>query len=360
MKQSFDEFYDDVKKQYGDEIVEESNRVASAKKDIIKGYFKSPAFWIVLCIYIVWFLLGIVVSVLTAVRNPVSSVSITISITTILVSSFSLLVHASIALLITGVIYYVIKSNKIKKELSNKYKYIVYSKMLGNFYEGLGLLDEKERASFAGYNWKSIYDNYFKIEAYNRSYIGDVFVAKKNDKVKLQGSELTLQYHTSDSKGHSHTRLIFKGLLCELFLDKSINGDVQVNRNQIKSASGFLGSKVVKQKYKKKIEMDSRDFEEKFEVFASNGVLAMQILTAEIMQDLIDLYDKTHFDFAVVNDRIYFRINAPELFELNTSIFSNNISNIDNLKGKLKENYEIVNNAFDIINKIEKLVNERF
>ena len=142
-------------------------------------------------------------------------------------------------------------------------------------------------------------------------------------------------------------------------LDKNINGDVQVNRNEIKSAKGFLGSKVVKQKYKNKIEMDSRDFEEKFEVFASNGVLAMQILTAEIMQDLIDLYDKTKFDFAVVNDRIYFRINAPELFELNTSIFSNDISNLDNLKGKMKENYEIVDRAFGIINKIENLINER-
>ena len=32
MKQSFEEFFNDVKKQYGDEIVEESNRVASAKK----------------------------------------------------------------------------------------------------------------------------------------------------------------------------------------------------------------------------------------------------------------------------------------------------------------------------------------
>ena len=105
--------------------------------------------------------------------------------------------------------------------------------------------------------------------------------------------------------------------------------------------------------------MDSRDFEEKFEVFASNGVLAMQILTAEIMQDLIDLYGKTEFDFAVVNNKIYFRINAPELFEL-TSLFSNNVSNLENLKGKLKTNYEIIDNVFNIVNKIEGLVNERF
>ena len=57
------------------------------------------------------------------------------------------------------------------------------------------------------------------------------------------------------------------------------------------------------------IQKRGKYYQYKFEVFASDGVLAMQILTAEIMQDLINLYDKTHFDFAVVNDRIYFRIN---------------------------------------------------
>ena len=156
--------------------------------------------------------------------------------------------------------------------------------------------------------------------------------------------------------------MLFKGLVCELNLDKNTNCEIQVNRNKIKTGKGFLGSKVIKEKYKNKIEMDSHEFEERFEVFSNNGVKAMQILTADIMQDLINLYDKTNFDFAIINNKLYFKINTPELFELDTFrlIRISNGSEADRLKMNLKSNYDIVDNAFSIINKIEGLINERF
>jgi hypothetical protein len=57
--------------------------------------------------------------------------------------------------------------------------------------------------------------------------------------------------------------------------------------------------------------MDSVTFSKEFNVLASDKVLAMQLLTHDIMDKLLALansLDKIRFEFRIVNDKMYFRI----------------------------------------------------
>ena len=177
MKQSFEEIYEEIKNTYGDDIEKESKNLNEARKGIVKSYFKSIPFWVILCIYIFWFVIGIVgIALKEAYTRSTMG-----AIMTIAISIPSLLMHAAFIEFIAGIIYYVVKSSKIKNELNNKYKYLVFDKMLGNFYDGLRLVNNQERMSYSSFDWKSIYNKYFKIEAYNRTRVGDKIARNRNN-----------------------------------------------------------------------------------------------------------------------------------------------------------------------------------
>ena len=62
--------------------------------------------------------------------------------------------------------------------------------------------------------------------------------------------------------------------------------------------------------------MDSEEFEKIFDVFSKDKILAMQILTADVMESLIKFKNKYDIDFEIVlmNNNIYLRFFVSNMF----------------------------------------------
>ena len=106
--------------------------------------------------------------------------------------------------------------------------------------------------------------------------------------------------------------------------------------------------------YDNKMEMDSSEFEKEFNVFASDRIKCMQILTADIMEQIIEFKEKTNkkFDIYINDDKIYLRFHKNYLFE--PKYKANEILD----KKSLKSYYDILNFTCELTNKIIKVINE--
>ena len=70
-------------------------------------------------------------------------------------------------------------------------------------------------------------------------------------------------------------------------MHKSIMGDLRITQN---------GSLM----FDKKLEMDSSEFEKYFDVQASNQIIGMQLLTTDVMEELVDFENKTKMKFDII------------------------------------------------------------
>ena len=109
MKQNFEEFFDDVKKQYGDQIIEESKRISDRRNEIIKSFFKSPAFLSVAGLYIVLLLMKIIPSWITAINKPGADAvgekvgQVIFAIFAAIITSGVFIIHGAIICFIVGI-----------------------------------------------------------------------------------------------------------------------------------------------------------------------------------------------------------------------------------------------------------------
>lgn len=157
-------------------------------------------------------------------------------------------------------------------------------------------------------------------------------------------AEVHTERRSEDSEGNTTYHTEFYGIAGEMQLKKNISSRMYIRRN------GFLGNF-----NKNKVKMDMSEFEKYFDVEASDKILAVRILTADVMTEIIELYKKFKYSFEIhiINNTIYIRMSTGEVFE--PSIFKNS------MEYKTIEKYYLVLNAimniskhiYDIINEIE-------
>ena len=99
--------------------------------------------------------------------------------------------------------------------------------------------------------------------------------------------------------------------------------------------------------------MDSEEFEKSFDVLSENKILAMQILTADVMESLISFKNKYDIDFEIVlmNNKIYLRFFVSNMFE--PQIFGNSMD-----KELIYTYYIILDFVVEITEKINKVIND--
>ena len=102
------------------------------------------------------------------------------------------------------------------------------------------------------------------------------------------------------------------------------------------------------------IELDSQEFEEKFDVYASNKIVAFQLLTSDVMSLLNDFYKYINetFEIIIKNDNIYIRIWGCDSF--NTPLIKDN--ELD--KEHIYNHYKTINFILNISSKLVELINE--
>ena len=155
-------------------------------------------------------------------------------------------------------------------------------------------------------------------EGFDRFHSEDLVIAplRIQDEVKtfITFSEVHTERISTDSDGNTTYSTVFHGLAGSFLLPKSIGTSVYIRSNG--RISRFN---------KNKVDMDMSEFEKLFDVECEDKILAMRILTADVMTEMVELYQKYKYKFeiSIINDTVYMRLRTGPVFE--PSVFGNSM-----------------------------------
>ena len=273
------------------------------------------------------------------------SIIVTIIILIAMINSigfdFMLILPTIIMIIFVNLIIFVISMffRKKQREYGKIFKNVIIKKLINNFYNDVEYFPNKQMPS-------RIYDEPNYNEYYNRYYSDDYIEAKINNEHDIEMAEVkTQEVETeTDSDGNTHTTTTtkFHGIFAKIVIDKSINSELRIEQN----GRYFLS--------KKRLEMDSSEFEKYFDVSATNKIIGMQLLTADVMEELINFINKTNmrYDIVINNNNIYLRFHCGTMFEagsIKKGVVDKNI---------IQKYFYMLNFIYNLSDKIIKLINE--
>ena len=319
----FDELYQELLKLHNNELAEVLEEVKKEKKKLNKII-------LILCVIID-------VTIFKYFIFPYSQLiklNFGLSMTTILPTILGMGVVDVLAYVLIHGIF-----GKKQREYKQQYKKILIERIINNFYTDLEYFPQKEMHQY-------IYDEVKYNEYYNRYNSEDYFEAKINGEYSVQIAEIVTKKvetrRTPDGSTHTTTTEIFNGLFAKIEIDKSINSELKIMQN----GKMFFDSK--------RLKMDSSEFEKYFDVKATNQIIGMQILTADVMEELINFQDQTHikYDISIINNNLYLRFHCGGIFE------PKNIGRGELDNKSLEEYFGILNFTYNLSNKLIKLIKE--
>ncbi len=231
-------------------------------------------------------------------------------------------------------------ASKIKESPTYKYKKLFKEKiivpLITNVFEGATYSPEagwtREQYKEAGYrDW---------IDRYSSE---DLIVApmklKEGVETKMEFCEVHTEREDRDSDGNTSYVTIFYGLASKMKIDKNIGTDVYIKRNWSAGSS--------------KVKLDSPEFEKKFDVEAEDQIMAVRLLTADVMAEMVDMYEKYKYSFEihVIHDTIYMRVYTGEVFEPN--IFKDSME-----YQTLEKYYNVIEAMMSLSKHIYKVIDE--
>ena len=178
---------------------------------------------------------------------------------------------------------------------------------------------------------------------YYNSYVSDDYFEGKINNQNIKMADLLVQRITveKDKDGNEEKKVmtIFGGLFGKIELEKSINSNLNITRDYSSSI-----------KKTQKLEMDSYGFEKIFNVYTDNNIIAMQLLTSDIQEGLLDIYNKYKIDFHIIikQNKMYVLFDTESMFEV--------FSTKDNPSEVLKKYFEIMTFIYILIEKILKTI----
>ena len=227
------------------------------------------------------------------------------------------------------------KQNAYKLE----FKQVIIKKLIDNFYDNLEYYPLKEMP-------ERIYEKPNYNEYYNEYHSEDYFEGQIKNKYYIDMAEVFTEHvetHT-DSEGNTHTTriTIFHGLFAKVTSEKSITSELRIVQDKIGKYN------------KNRLNMDSSEFEKYFDVITDNKIIAMQLLTADVMEEMIEFENKTNmkYDIVVKENEIYLRFHCGDMFEPQS--VRKGIIN----KAQLKKYFYMLNFTYNLSNRLIELINE--
>ena len=227
------------------------------------------------------------------------------------------------------------KQNAYKLE----FKQVIIKKLIDNFYDNLEYYPLKEMP-------ERIYEKPNYNEYYNEYHSEDYFEGQIKNKYYIDMAEVFTEHvetHT-DSEGNTHTTrtTIFHGLFAKVTSEKSITSELRIVQDKIGKYN------------KNRLNMDSSEFEKYFDVITDNKIIAMQLLTADVMEEMIEFENKTNmkYDIVVKENEIYLRFHCGDMFE--PQALKKGIIN----KEQLERYFYMLNFTYNLSNRLIELINE--
>ncbi len=148
-----------------------------------------------------------------------------------------------------------------------------------------------------------------EFERYDNFYSNDLISGNIGGTIYFELGDVRTEVVHEDDEGNVSTSTVFSGIFSVGKLPKFIDSTIK-----IRSDKGILG------KLKRNSElmhMDSQEFEKQFDVYAEDKILAMRILTSDIMDYLINfkLHSKINFEITIKDENIYCRFHCSNMFE---------------------------------------------
>lgn len=157
------------------------------------------------------------------------------------------------------------------------------------------------------------YYNLAEFEHYDDFCSNDYVFGKLDGIIPIQLGDVKTTYTTTDSDGHSRTSTLFSGLFSMIKLPKNFPSIVTILSDKASARKIFPDNEILK--------VDSTEFEKHFDVFTKNKILAMQLLTADIMDSILDFRSQNDsiFEIVIKNSYAFIRIHCDDMFEANLS-----------------------------------------
>ena len=196
-------------------------------------------------------------------------------------------------LYIVYICYFIKKQNKYIKDYKSKLVKNIVKECNSNF------------------NYEVKYD--IGVKNYNNSKLPEKFdffssrdgiYGNINESAKLKMAYITTKKKIVEENG-TDTVNTFGGIFGMVNVNKYIKTSIEIKTNDIK------------QNYnKKRIELESAEFEKKFDCFADNKIIALQIITPETIQCITDIYNifKVPLEINIINNIIYYRVLIKDFF----------------------------------------------
>ena len=181
--------------------------------------------------------------------------------------------------------------------------------------------------------------NFEKFDTY---YSEDLIYGLLESKYTINMAEVKTEKESTDYKGRRSKTTVFEGLFAEIYLDKNINANILIRENSL----SLFGNDF-------KLEMDSGEFEKIFNVYSTNKIIAMQLLTSDVMEFFIDFKNKNKItpEVTLEGNKLYIRFPIGNIFEAKVIRKALDYST-------LKNYYDIINYTLTLTEKFIKNINE--
>lgn len=146
----------------------------------------------------------------------------------------------------------------------------------------------------------------------------------------------------------------FNGIFAMAQLPKSINTQLYI-RVDMKDQKSVLARKINPPfEDSLRVEVDSPEFEKIFDVYCTDKIIAMRLLTSDIMELLVDFKKEIKMDYEITikDDMLYIRFMSGKTFEP-ANVMKNSLD-----KSTLYKYYRILELTFELTNKLIKTIKE--
>ena len=244
--------------------------------------------------------------------------------------------------IIPFVIYKTVKNKQWKAYKAN-YKSKIIENILKEFVEDFEYMPNK------GINRITYSDAEF--ERFDIFQSEDLIHGKFKDK-SFDIAEVHTQKLSKNKQEEQWHYELFRGLVAVAHTPKLFGTNFYLTQN---------GKKIKTNKYNFqrdfkniKVELDMPEFEKYFDVYCTDKILAMQLLTADIMEELTRFKKeiKIQYELTIKESTIYLRFKSGKMFE--PPNFFKPLSN----KATVYKYYRILDFIFLILDKLVKMINE--
>lgn len=193
--------------------------------------------------------------------------------------------------------------HKESQKYRNLYKDFVIKELVINFDNKLNY-NSQEGIIKSDYNLSHFeidYDEFFSKDRIFGKLVKDNYIEMAHVITKQVKRE-------KDADGNEKTERIetFNGIYGFVRLEKNSNANIHIANNSI-----------TKKYNAKRIEIDSAEFEQNFDCLTEDKIIALKILTSDLIEEFVKLKreDFKGFEVKIINDMIFFRFRSGQIFE---------------------------------------------